>query len=355
MSKLKFLTELPEIDYQPINNLLIETRSNIGVLKGTCFGMPNPQLLLSPTLIREALESSEIENIITTLADVLQAQLFSEPERTAQDKEVLRYNYALQAGLDEMWHRYLGTNTIRTVHKILVPDEPNFRTTQNALVNSRTGAIVYTPVPSQEIGKYLSDLELFINDDNIKLDPLIKTILAHYQFESIHPFGDGNGRTGRILIMLCIVYYRLLDLPVIFISEYINHHKAEYYQAFRNVTDNGDYLSFIRYMLTAINNQSIKSTQTLYVIQQLYDETRHFVRKNLPKIYSRELIDIIFSQPLMTARRYEELSGASYPTALSHLRQLEEAGVLCSQEIGKYRIYTNIRLMRYLNAPERNF
>lgn len=351
MTKLRLLAELPNIDYNLVTNKLIETRSNISILKGACFGLPNPQLLLSPTLIREALESSEIENIVTTLADVLQAQLFTEPEQSTNDKEVLRYNHALKAGLCEMDKRYLGSNTIRTIHEVLIPNEPDYRATQNALVNCRTGEVVYKPVDSNEIGMYLSDLENFINKDR-GLDPVLKTILAHYQFEAIHPFGDGNGRTGRILMVLCMVYFGLLDLPVLFVSEYINHNKVKYYQAFRNVTENGDFLGFIRYMLDAFNEQSIKSTQTLLEIKHLYDDTRRLIRQELPKIYSRDLVDTIFNQPLMTSKRYEELTGVSYPTALNHLRQLESAGIMSSHEVGKYRIYTNIRLMQYLNSQK---
>lgn len=348
MTKLKLLSELPHIDYSSVMSKLIDTRSNISILKGACFGLPNPSLLLSPTLIREALESSEIENIVTTLADVLQAQLFSEPEQSSSDKEVLRYNHALHAGLDEMWNRYLGSNTIKAVHSVLVPDEPDFRKVQNALINNTTREVVYTPVSSREIQHYLSDLEIFLND-NSELDPVLKTILIHYQLEAIHPFGDGNGRTGRILIVLCMVYFGLLDLPVMFISEYINNHKSQYYAAFQAVTEHGDYLTFINYMLDALNEQAKKSTTTLLEIKNLYDEVRREIREKLPKIYSRDLIDTIFSQPLMTSKRYVDITDVSYPTALSHLRQLEEIGVMVSREVGKYRIYTNIRLMNYLN------
>ncbi len=348
MAKLKMLSELPEIDYSLIMGKLIETRSNISILKGACYGLPNPQLLLSPTLIREALESSKIENIVTTLADVLQAQLFSEPEQSIRDKEVLRYNRALHAGLDEMSNRYLGSNTIRAVHSILVPDEPDFKTTQNFLVNSTTGEIVYTPVAPNEVSIYLSDLEKFLNNAD-DLDPVLKTILTHYQLEAIHPFGDGNGRTGRILIVLCMVYFGLLDMPVMFISEYINNHKRKYYEVFQKVAEQGDYMSFINYMLDALNEQAKKSTETLLDIQHLYDSIRRRIRSTLPKIYSRDLVDVIFSQPLMTARRYEEMTGVSYPTALNHLRQLEESGIMTSSEVGKYRVYTNIELMTYLN------
>lgn len=347
--QLGYLSNLPDIDYSKFTAKLIETRSNIGMLRGACYGLPNPELLLSPSIMREALASSEIENIVTTLADVLQAQLFSEPEQSASDKEVLRYNRALNAGLEDMNKRYLGVNTIRAIHKVLIPDEPDFRKTQNALINDRTGDVVYTPVAPQLVGSYLSDLEKYMNKKD-GVDPIIKIILSHYQFEAIHPFGDGNGRTGRILMVLSLIHFNLLDWPVLFISEYINNHKKRYYNVFRGVDNDEKFDEFIDYMLDAFNEQTKKSTETLLSINNIYNEVRRAIRNDLPKIYSRDLVDVIFNQPLITATRYAEVMRVSYPTALAHLRQLEERGFMKSAEVGKYKVFTNIKLMNFLNG-----
>lgn len=351
MTKLKLISEIANIDYSSLNTKLVETRSNIGVLKGACYGLPNPQLLLSPTMMREALESSEIENIVTTLADALQSQLFEENEQSPADKEVNRYHRALNAGLEQMNKSYLGTNTIIKIHDTLVPNEKGIKKTQNKLVNKATGQVVYEPVPPNLTQEYLSDLEKFINrKDNI--DPVIKTILTHYQFEKIHPFGDGNGRTGRILLVLCMIEFSLLDLPVLFISEYINNHKQKYYKVFKEASDDGKYLEFVEYMLDAINSQAKESTDTLLGIKKLHEEAKRHIRAELPKIYSRDLIDAIFSQPLMTATRYKEIMNVAYPTAQKHLRQLEKIGFMKSAEVGKYRIYANIELMKFLNKRD---
>ncbi len=351
MTKLPFISEIASKDYSSLNNILVETRSNIGILKGACYGLPNPQLLLSPTMMREALESSEIENIVTTLADALQSQLFEENEQSPADKEVNRYHRALEAGLEQMNKTYLGTNTIIKIHDTLIPDEKGIKKNQNQLVNKTTGQVVYEPVPPNLVHDYLSDLEKFINrKDN--MDPVIKTILTHYQFEKIHPFGDGNGRTGRILLVLCMIKYGLLDLPVLFISEYINNHKQKYYKVFKEVSTEGKNIEFVEYMLDAFNIQAKESTDTLLGIKKLHEEAKRQIRSELPKIYSRDLIDAIFSQPLMTASRYKEIMKVSYPTAQKHLKQLENIGFMKSAEVGKYRIYANIELMKFLNKKD---
>lgn len=349
MTKLKYISEITGKDYSSLSAQLVETRSNIGILKGACYGLPNPQLLLSPTMMREALESSEIENIVTTLTDALQAQLFDGNEQSLADKEVNRYHHALEIGLKQMQKTYLGQNTIEKVHDTLIPFEPGFRKSQNTLVNKATGRVVYEPVPTNLVKEYMSDLEKFINNDRDGMDPVIKTILAHYQFEKIHPFGDGNGRTGRILLVLCLMHHGLLDLPVLFISEYINNHKDDYYRVFREASAQDGYLPFVQYMLDAFNAQAQKSTEILLGIKILHEATKHDIRQCLPKIYSRDLIDTIFSQPLMTATRYKKLMKVTYPTAQKHLHQLEKSGFMKSTQVGRYRIYANLKLMKFLN------
>lgn len=349
MSELPFVSELLNNDFTALHEKIAETRCNIGILKGACFGLPNPQLLLSPTMMREALESSEIESIVTTLEDALKSQLFEENERSPADKEVNRYHQALLAGIKQMSKTYLGTNTIIKVHDTLVPDEKGVRKVQNQLINSSTKQVVYEPVPPHLIKDYLSDLEKFINRKK-DIDPVIKNILVHYQFEKIHPFGDGNGRTGRILLVLCAMDSGLLELPVFFISEYINNHKRKYYKVFREASEPGGIVEFVDYMLEAFNTQAIESTNILLGIKQLHEKAQNHIREKLPKIYSRDLVDAIFNQPIMTASRYRDIMKISYPTAQNHLRHLEGIGYMKSAEAGKYRLYANIELMKFLNG-----
>lgn len=346
--QLQTIYEQPIIDFKQFDSELIQVHTEIGILKGACYGLPNPQLLLSPTVLREALASSEIENIVTTLADVLQAQLFSEAEQSTQDREVLRYNRALSEGLVMLKSIPIGSRLIRGIHDELIPDERGYRKTQNALVNDRTKEVIYLPPAAQEIPDLISDLEKFIHYED-EVDPLLRTIMAHYQFEAIHPFGDGNGRTGRIVMVLCLTHYSLLDLPVLFISGYINQHKDEYYAAIRGVTENKDWETFIRYMLKAFKEQASKSTDLLLKIKNLHENTRRNIRRELPKIYSRDLVDAIFSRPFITPTTYGELLGLTYQTGSSHLKALQAKGFMDSFKVGKYLLFANKPLLELLH------
>lgn len=350
--KLKKLSELDSINFDQFDKQLIDVHKQIGILKGACYGLPNPQLLLSPTVLREALASSEIENIVTTLADVLQAQLFSEAEQQTADKEVLRYNHALSHGLAILKDVPIGSRLIKEVHDILDPDEKGYRRTQNALINERTKEVVYTPPASNSIPELITDLEKFIHDGNDEVDPILVTIITHYQFEAIHPFGDGNGRTGRILMVLCLTHFGLLDLPVLFISGYINNNKSEYYEAIRKVTDEGDWEGYINYMLNAFREQAIESTDILLKIKDLHEEVKRKIRSELPKIYSRDLVDAIFNQPFITPTRYGEMLKVTYQTGSSHLKSLEKIGVMQSVKVGKYLFFANVALLDLLRPKQ---
>jgi len=345
---LVLINEHLPIDLTIYDKELIEARTEIGVLKGACYGLPNPELLLSPTVLREALASSEIENIVTTLADVLKAQLFTEEEQSREDREVLRYNRALTKGLGMLGSTPIGSRLIGDVHDVLIPDEKGYRKTQNALINDRTKEVIYMPPPANSIPELINDLEKFIHSEK-GIDPLLKSIIAHYQFEAIHPFGDGNGRTGRILMVLCLNNYDLLDLPVLFISGYINQHKEEYYAAIRQVTEAGDWDTFIRYMLKAFTEQASESTKLLLKIKKLHEETRRVIREKLPKIYSRDLVDTIFSQPFITPTRYGESLGVTYQTGSSHLKALRANGFMDSFKFGKYLLFANKPLLALLH------
>jgi Fic family protein len=348
--QLTLLSSPPAINYNKHNKLLIDTRTQIAILKGACYGMPNPELLLSPTVLREAIASSEIENIATTLADVLQAQLFSEAEQRPADKEVIRYNQALYNGLHELNSIPLGSRVITTVHDTLIPSQKGYRQIQNQIINTKTQETIYTPPSSIMLPEYISDLEKFIHSD-IDIDPVVKTIISHYQFEAIHPFGDGNGRTGRILMVLCLINYELLDLPVLFISGYINSNKSEYYRALRDVTEKADWDLYIHYMLTAFCEQAKDSTDTLLKIKNLHEFLKRKIRTELPKIYSRDLIDIIFSKPIITPTAYAEAMDVTYQTGSTHLKSLEKVGIMSSFKYSRYLFFTNNALLELLNSP----
>jgi len=347
---LALLNPIPQIDFAKYDKHLIEAHKRIALLKGACYNLPNPHLLLNPTVMREALASSEIENIITTLSNVLQAELLLEAEQQPADKEVMRYNKALYIGLELLKNIPLGNRIIVAVHDTLMPNEPGYRNDQNRLVNSDTNEVIYLPPTANDIPDLISDLELFLHNETDEVDPLIKTFIAHYQFEAIHPFGDGNGRTGRILMVLCLKSYDLLDLPVLFISGYINTHKAEYYSALRGVTEKKDWDTYIAYMLAAFSEQAEKSTNTLLKIKELHDTTRRTIRNELPKIYSRDLVDAIFNKPFFTPSAYAAKMSVTYQTASKHLKSLERLGIMSSHKIGRYNFFVNKALFELLSG-----
>ena len=349
---LALLNPVPKIDYNSFDKTLIEVHKRIALLKGACYNLPNPRLLLSPTVLREALASSEIENIVTTLASVLQAQLFSEAEQSPADKEVMRYNRALNSGMELMQNIPLGSRVIKNVHDALMPNESGYRKDQVYIKNTATGEIVYKPPSVNEIEDLIADLEKFINDDSSSIDPILKTIMTHYQFEAIHPFSDGNGRTGRILIVLCLIYYELLDLPVLFISGYINSHKNEYYSTLRNVTEKEDWNAYINYMLAAFLEQAEKSTAVLLKIKDLHDMIKRQIRQELPKIYSRDLVDELFNRPLITPTAYAASMGVTYQTASTHLKNLKRIGIMKSFKASRYTFYANSALIDLLSGND---
>jgi Fic family protein len=242
----------------------------------------------------------------------------------------------------------IGSRIVRDVHDVLIPDEKDYRKVQNALVNGTTKEVIYMPPAASKIPDLITDLQKFVYEED-DIDPLLKTIVAHYQFEAIHPFGDGNGRTGRILMVLCLKNFELLELPVLFISGYINTHKDEYYSAIRGVTDNEDWDTFIHYMLKAFTEQAKDSTSLLLKIKSLHETVKREIRKELPKIYSRDLVDAIFSQPFITPKRYGELLNVTYQTGSSHLKGLEKKGFMESLKVGKYLLFANKSLLTLLH------
>jgi len=218
--------ELPLLPPASLKNeqfvdVLLKTRTELGELNGYSRSLPNPLLLLSPAVLRESVASSNIENINTTMEQALQMQLSPESERKAPDKEVLHYRDAILWGFESLKRLPLSTRIILGAHKRLIPQHSNgYRKTQNKITNSVTGEVFYTPPPAQAIRNLMSNWESFVNGGQGSLDPLVRCAVAHYQFEAIHPFGDGNGRVGRILIVLSLVQSKLLSLPILYVSGY---------------------------------------------------------------------------------------------------------------------------------------
>lgn len=340
---------------KPVKNddfsaILLKARVELAELKGACGQIPNPLLLTSPAMIRESVASSNIENINTTLVEVLQGQLFPEAEQRAPDKEVLRYSDALFWGFNNIEKFSLSTRVILGIQKRLIPGgHGEYRRGQNKIVNSSTGEILYTPPPAKEISKLVGNWENYANDNTQVVDPLIKAAIAHYQFESIHPFNDGNGRTGRILMVLQLVRDGLLTLPVLYISGYINRNRPDYYRLLREVTTKDSWNEYIRFMLNGFYLQAKETKEDLMKITTLFREIKNIIKTEHKKVYSADFVEALFTYPVISPTKLASELDVHYTTASKYLLQLAKAGVLKNAKVGKYHFFANQKLLNILS------
>lgn len=337
--------------YSPkFSKILIKARAELAELKGYSEGIPNPLLLLSPAVIKDAVASSEIENIVTTMLDVLQNQVIDEADRRQPDKEVLRYREAVLFGFNEMQKGIpISTRLIKGIQRKLLLSDGDFRKSQNNLHNPRTKEVIFTPPSAEKIPNLITNLEKFINNVYEDLDPLIKNALVHYQFEAIHPFGDGNGRTGRILMVLYLIQEKLLQYPILFISGYINNNKSDYYTNLLKVSREGNWEDFVLFILDAFYYQAKETKELMLKIKTLYFEYKNRVKIKLPKIYSTELIDKLFAFPVLTPVHLGKELGVHYTTSSRYLKALQKAGFLKDLVVGKYHMYMNSDLITILH------
>jgi len=326
-------------------------------LKGMATAIPNENILISTLTLQEAKDSSEIENIITTQDDLYKSELFAEYIKSPAAKEVGNYATALQKGFEQVRiNRLLTMNHILAIHKELEQNTAGIRKLPGTeLKNQHTGATVYTPPQSHdEILHLLGNLEQFINDDTLTdLDPLVKMAVIHYQFESIHPFYDGNGRTGRIINILYLVVKGLLDIPILYLSRYIIRNKSEYYRLLRTIDTSGDWEPWILYMLHGVETTA---RQTIWIIQSINTimmDYKNRIRLELPKIYSQDLLNNLFRHPYTKIEYVQNDLQVSRLTATKYLAQLSEKGFLVKSKIGRYNYYINQPLMElFSDIPE---
>ena len=318
-------------------------------LNGAITNLPNPRLFLDTIHLQEAKASSEIENIITTNDDLYQAIVADKKFDNPAAKEVISYKEALWHGLDQLKKKpFITTNLCIDIVQRIKQNTSGIRTTPGTTLSNSKGETIYTPPTGATIiREKLANLEKFINEPS-KLDPLIKMALIHYQFEAIHPFSDGNGRTGRILLLLYLKLEKLLDIPAIYLSEYIIDNKAAYYKKLRLVTEKGDWESWILYMLDMIETTSEKGLLRLEGILALMEHMSTEIKDKLPKAYSKELIEILFRLPYTKRQHLVDAKLGTPKTVGNYLRDLEQAGFLKSVKVGKEKLYLNYRLMEVL-------
>ena len=350
------LTPLPlskDLESKAILKKALEANKALAELKGTARTIPNQSILINALALQEAKDSSEIENIVTT-HDELYRSMVSSSNISNAAKEVKRYREAMYRGLELVnTHHLLLTRHIIEVQGILEENNAGVRRQAGtALRNERTGEVVYTPPQDYEtILELMRNLEQYINDPSIDdYDPLVKMAIIHYQFESIHPFYDGNGRTGRIVNILYLILNDLLDLPVLYLSSYIIRTKVDYYRLLNAVRTEDAWEEWILYILTGVEETSKESVKLIEAITQLIQETKVELREKLPKLYSKDLLELLFKHPYTKIGFLVDELGVSRKTAGLHLRAIEEIGILESMKVGRDVYFVNKRLFRLLQS-----
>ena len=329
---------------------LASASRKLAELKGIAASIPNQGILINTLGLQEAKDSSEIENIVTTHDELFKDEVLPEAFANPAAKEVLRYRQALHLG----YRLVRDTGLITTNHLIQIQGElernnAGFRRLPGTALKSSTGATVYTPPQNPtDIVELMSDLERFVNDSgSFDADPLIKMALIHHQFESIHPFYDGNGRTGRILNVLYLVKEGLLDVPVLYLSRYIVNTKADYYRLLQAVRDEDVWEQWVLYILEAVEQTAGQTIATIHAIKEALFDYKHRIRDQY-KFYSQDLINNLFMHPYTKIEFVEHDLGVSRLTATKYLDALDAGGFVQKQKIGRSNYYINLALNRIL-------
>ena len=346
---LPLLPPKADIETKNILRKTILAGRALAQLNGALQNLPNPTLFLDTIYLQEAKASSEVENIITTNDELYQSLVADRKVENPATKEVLSYKEALWLGLEELKNKpFITTNLCIKIVQCIKQNSASIRVTPGTTLSTTKGEVIYTP-PSGEnvIREKLANLEKFINEDD-SIDPLIKMALMHYQFEAIHPFADGNGRTGRILLLLYLKLSGLLNIPAIYLSEYIIKNKTAYYQNLRVVTEKDEWEAYILYMLDMIEETSTKGLERLNKITQVMDKTAEEIKNKLPKVYSKDLMEILFRLPYTKRQHLIDENIGNPKTVGNYLIALEENGFLKSVKVGKEKLYLNQRLLNIL-------
>lgn len=344
----------PAADLETVAVLKAVTRAGraLAELKGRTHSLPNPALLLNTIALQEAKVSSEIENLFTTNDELYRGLSSDDPDVSPHTKEVLHYNEAIWLGariLDE--RPFFTTNLFIDIVRAIKRNDAGIRSqTGTRIQNPDTKEIIYTPPEGEDvIREKLTNLETFCNDESSDLDPLVKLAVIHYQFEAIHPFYDGNGRTGRILLILFLRFTGLLDHPVLFLSRYILGRKSDYYRLLREVTENANWEPWLLYMLDAVRQTAEETSARIRDIQALLDTMLAEGKEKLSgRTFSKELIELLFYRPYAKIRFVEEAGIAKRVTASRYLHELAENGFVTPVKMGTEILFINHRLLDLL-------
>jgi len=326
---------------------LIDAHRHLAELKGMARSIPNSRLLISTLSLQEAQSSSEIENIITT-QDALYRYRIQPESADPVSKEVAWYAQGLDAGFEAVRAKGLLTlNTILEVQAVLEGNDAGLRRTPGTvLVNEQTGATVYTPPPPQQVPDLMSDLERYMHEQS-DVDALVRMAVIHHRFETIHPFYDGNGRTGRIVNILFLGKEGLLDLPILYLSRYISQTKQRYYQELQSVRESGDWEPWLLYMIQGVSETARHTCTLVESIGRLLQSHKHYIREHY-RFYSQDLINNIFHHPYTKVAFVQSDLGVSRATATRYLDALAESGILEKHRLGRESYYVNRELVDLL-------
>ena len=349
---LPMLPPKVEIETKATLKKVISAGRALAELKGLGGTIPNQTILVNSIILQEAKASSEIENIVTTHDALFQAFSAKTSQIDPATKEVLRYREALWEGYSSLKDRpLLTTNLFIKIVQTIRANKAGIRNTPGTKVaNEATGDVVFTPPEGEGvIRNKLKNLEDYIHAED-EVDPLIKLALIHYQFKAIHPFTDGNGRTGRILNILYLTQNHLLDLPVLYLSKYIIEQKSDYYRLLRDVTEHQVWEPWILYMLDAVEQTALYTRDKILAIRTLLIKTLEFTREELPsRVYSKDLIELLFHRPYTKAQFLVDAGIAERKTAANYLKELEGIGILQNYKVGKEKLYMNKELFEALS------
>jgi Fic family protein len=339
-----------EVETPAVLRKAISASRALAELKGMAERMPNQAMLIDSLVLQEARASSEIENILTTNDELFKAALDESLPASPEAKEVLRYRQALHHGFRQIGSRPLATGLFVEIARIIKQADFDVRRIPGTRIANSRGDTIYTPPEGEAVirGK-LRDLEVFMHADD-GMDVLVKMALVHYQFEAIHPFPDGNGRTGRILNILYLVDRGLLNLPIVYLSRHIIEHKAAYYEGLRRVTEEGAWGDWVLYMLDAVEQTSLRTHRQIDEILALMEAVRERVQRELPGVYSKDLIEQVFRQPYCKIQFLERAGMGTRQTCAKYLRELEKLGILQGRKVGREVYFINQALFQLLTG-----
>lgn len=355
---LPSLPPTADLETKAILKRCVAARVELAALKISGRLIPDQSVLINAIPMLEARASSEIENIVTTNDSLFREASFGDnnPVSDPAAKEAMRYRTALHQGFQALSERPLSTRIAVDTCRTITGTAFDVRATPGTtLRNGVTGEVVYTPPEGAElIRNLLANWERYVNDES-DIDPLIRMAVQHYQFEAIHPFSDGNGRTGRILNLLFLVQAGLLDKPTLYLSRYILKTRNDYYANLARVTRNGDWENWVLYILTAIQETARWTNAKVEAIRRLMEDATIFIRTEKPRIYSRDLVEIIFSQPYCRIENLVQARLGNRVTVSNYLKELVAIGVLIEERAWRDRVFINRKYLDLLAGEEHTF